>query len=261
MCAPMQGHLATCCCTKGKARFWIPKSPLVQRLGTAPLPVHALTSSPPIHAVTHPPVVHALPVHAAACIGGGGGAQGALNPIAENCEKLRTNCGEIAGKLRENCGAVTKPPEASRSNTSAQRTHRAPTSTRGGQAKSNCGKMRKVAENCEKLGEFANLNPPPPLHAFHLHAHSPSDNASAQNQLVTVHRKAQWWTTLGPSPLPQTTTAALVCSSPTLNVLEVMTARRRFVGRYVRASGSFLPARYWISVVCRAGKGGTKTMF
>ena len=32
-------------------------------------------------------------------------------------------------KKMENCGKITKPPEASRSNTSAQGTHRAPTST------------------------------------------------------------------------------------------------------------------------------------
>ena len=76
--------------------------------------------------------------------GGGGGdcGQGASNPIANNCVK-------IAGKLRQNCGAATKPPEASRSNTSAQGTRRAPTRTRGGHAKSNWAKkLREIAENC-----------------------------------------------------------------------------------------------------------------
>ena len=39
----------------------------------------------------------------------------------------KSDCGnllEIAGKLQKNYGAVTKPPEASRSNTAAQVTHR-----------------------------------------------------------------------------------------------------------------------------------------
>ena len=58
---------------------------------------------------------------------------------------------KIAGKLQESCSAVTKPPEASRSNTAAPGTREAPTSTRGGQAKSNCGKIAEICENCEKL--------------------------------------------------------------------------------------------------------------
>ena len=64
----------------------------------------------------------------------------AQNPIAENC-----------GKLRENCGARTNPPEASRSNTSACGTHRVPKRMHGGQAKANaenCGKLRKIAQKC-----------------------------------------------------------------------------------------------------------------
>ena len=74
-----------------------------------------------------------------------------LRKIVENC---RGNCGEIAGKLRDtNCG-VTKPPEDSMSNTSAQGTHRAPTSTQSGQAKPSC---RKSAGNCGKLREIAKL--------------------------------------------------------------------------------------------------------
>ena len=63
-------------------------------------------------------------------------------------------------KLRGKWGTATKPPEASRSNTSAQGTHRAPTRMRGGQAKSDCGKLRKlrkIAENCKQL-----RTPPPP---------------------------------------------------------------------------------------------------
>ena len=43
--------------------------------------------------------------------GGGGGIA-----VREGQIQLQKNC----GKLREKCGAVTKPPEASRSNTSAQ---------------------------------------------------------------------------------------------------------------------------------------------
>ena len=58
----------------------------------------------------------------------------------------------IPKKLRENCSTLTKPPEASRSNTSAHGTHRAPKNTQGGQAKSNCG---KIAENRGKLRETA----------------------------------------------------------------------------------------------------------
>ena len=81
-------------------------------------------------------------------VGGGGGScgQGASNPIAKK------NGRKIAGKLRENCGAVIQPPEASRSNTSAQGTHGAPTSTSRGHAKSNC---RKIAEICRRQ------SPPP----------------------------------------------------------------------------------------------------
>ena len=69
----------------------------------------------------------------------------------------RKNCGKLGG----NCAAVTKAAAASRSNTSAQGTHRAPTSTRGGTSEKqlrekmcttagNCekSKLRKIAENC-----------------------------------------------------------------------------------------------------------------
>ena len=60
---------------------------------------------------------------------------------------------KVAGNWRENCGAVTKPPHASKSNTSAQGTHRAPTSTRGGHTKKKhlrkkCRKLREIAEDC-----------------------------------------------------------------------------------------------------------------
>ena len=86
--------------------------------------------------------------------GGGGCGKGVSNPIAKNG-------GKNGGKLREiaeNCGAVTKPPAASRRNTSA---HRAPTSTRGGQAKSNCGKTAGKLRNWGKLRKIADLHPPP----------------------------------------------------------------------------------------------------
>ena len=66
---------------------------------------------------------------------GGGWGHGASNPIVN-----------YRGKLRENCGAAAKPPEASKSSTSAQGAHRAPTGTRGGQAKSNCGKIAEDRE-------------------------------------------------------------------------------------------------------------------
>ena len=94
--------------------------------------------------------------------GGGGCGEGASNPIAK--------------KIAEKCRAVAKPPKASRSDTSAQGTHRAPTRTRGGPAKSicgkiaeNCEKLRKIPKNCEKLQKkiakkwrkIADLNPPP----------------------------------------------------------------------------------------------------
>ena len=58
--------------------------------------------------------------------------------------QLRT----MAGKSQGNCGAVTKPPEASVSGTSAQGTYRAPTRTQGGQA---------IAEKSGKLWEIAKL--------------------------------------------------------------------------------------------------------
>ena len=64
----------------------------------------------------------------------------------------------------------TKPPEASKRNTSAQRTQRAPTSAQRGQPKSHCGKL---AENCGKSREIAKIaeiceklrtsTPPPPV--------------------------------------------------------------------------------------------------
>ena len=76
--------------------------------------------------------------------GGGGYRQGASNPMAKDCGTLRKNA--------ENCGGVTEPPEASKSDTSAQGTHGAPTSARGGRAESSCGKLRKIAD----------LNAPPP---------------------------------------------------------------------------------------------------
>ena len=46
---------------------------------------------------------------------------------------------------------TTKPPDASKSNTSAQGTHRAPTSTQGGKDKTIAEKLRKIAGNFEKL--------------------------------------------------------------------------------------------------------------
>ena len=65
--------------------------------------------------------------------GGGYCGQGASNPIAKNCGKLRGNCG----------------------NTSARGMHRAPTPTQGGQPKGNrgntaghCGNARDSATNC-----------------------------------------------------------------------------------------------------------------
>ena len=70
-------------------------------------------------------------------LGGGGGVA-----VRESQIQLR----KIAGKWRENGGAVTKSPEASRRNTSAQGTHRAPTRTRGGRAKAVAGKTAKIAK-------------------------------------------------------------------------------------------------------------------
>ena len=91
-------------------------------------------TQPPLHP-SPPPPPPPPSIH-----GGRGGGGIAVRERQMQWRKMAGN----RGKLRENCGAVTKPPEASRSNTSAQGTHRAPTSTQGGQAKSNCG-------NCEKL--------------------------------------------------------------------------------------------------------------
>ena len=69
---------------------------------------------------------------------------------------IKSNC----EKLRKYCGVVTKPLEASKSDTSAQGTHRAPTSTPGGQAKEH---LRKTAEICIKNCEIAkNCGPQPP---------------------------------------------------------------------------------------------------
>ena len=91
------------------------------------------------------------PVHST--LQGGGLRSGS---VKSNCANLRENCGKlrkIAGKLQENCGAVTNLPEPEpKRNTSAQGTHRAPTSTQR-QAKS-IAKVKKIAKNCK----------PPPLH-------------------------------------------------------------------------------------------------
>ena len=72
-------------------------------------------------------------------------------------------------QMRENCGALTKPPEASRSNTSAQGTHGALTRARGGRAKSTrgkiaetCGKLRNAKKKMRKMRKSADLNPRPP---------------------------------------------------------------------------------------------------
>ena len=85
--------------------------------------------------------------------GEGDCGQGASNPMAKNC-----------GKLRENCGAITKTPEASRSNTSAQGTHRATKkkTRKADKRKAIAEKLRKIVENCEKLRNCKNSSPPPP---------------------------------------------------------------------------------------------------
>ena len=80
----------------------------------------------------------------------GGGCSGS---VKSNCQRLW-----------ESCGAVTKPPAASSSNTSAQGTHKAPTHTRGtGKEpwRENGGKLREIANNCEKLR--TSITPPPRL--------------------------------------------------------------------------------------------------
>ena len=90
----------------------------------------------------------------------GGGVAIREGPI--QLRKIAKNCGNC-GRLRENSGAVTKPPEASRSNTSAQRLgvfrclFKQKIANNREQLR-NCRKLRKIA----KLREIANRNPPPP---------------------------------------------------------------------------------------------------
>ena len=104
---------------------------------------------------------------------------GKLWVIAGKLWKIAEDRGKIAGKLRENCGAVIKPPEASRSGTSAQGTHRASTSKQGGQAGSNCGKNTK---GCEKLRRMRTRAMCVPLHchntAFHPRGINPQTVSS-----------------------------------------------------------------------------------
>ena len=45
-----------------------------------------------------------------ALAGGGDCGRGGGGGVETNCEKLRENCGKIAGKLRENCDIVSNPP-------------------------------------------------------------------------------------------------------------------------------------------------------
>ena len=87
-------------------------------------------------------------------LGAGGGGGGAVRARRIQLRKIAKNSEKIAGKLRKNCGAITKPPEASRSNPFAQDTHMAPTSTPGGQG-ANAKKLRNIAKNCGP-------QPPPP---------------------------------------------------------------------------------------------------
>ena len=106
----------------------------------------------------------------------GDSGQGESNPIAKNCRKSR-----------ENCGAVTKPPAASRSNTSA------PEDTRGTdkRARGTCKKqLRKIAAHCGKLREIVgklrkianNCRPqsPPPRHWWWGWGWAPPATASNQ---------------------------------------------------------------------------------
>ena len=94
------------------------------------------------------------------------------------------------GKLREHCGAVTKPPDPS-SNTSAQGTHKAPhqQGTQGGQARSNCGKLRKRVENCENCDKLRPSIPPPAATMLESgHCQDPSPKAAASVAPFTEFR-------------------------------------------------------------------------
>ena len=73
------------------------------------------------------------------------------------CRKLGGKWRANVGKLRGNSGAVPKAHEASKSNTSAQGTHRTNKHATGTskqqlrENEGNCGNLRKVAKSCEKL--------------------------------------------------------------------------------------------------------------
>ena len=84
---------------------------------------------------------------------GGGGLRSGR--VKSNCNKLRINC----GKMRKHCGPVTQPPKASRGNTSAQGTRRAP-SHKGDRQKALAKKMREIAGDCEQLRNCENAAMP-----------------------------------------------------------------------------------------------------
>ena len=90
------------------------------------------------------------------CTFGGGGGGGSVRERQIQSRKIE-NCGKMVPKVR----CHNPPPPASKSNTSAQGTHRAPTRTPGVQAKGNCGKIagNQIAGFC---GITQNCGPRPP---------------------------------------------------------------------------------------------------
>ena len=90
-----------------------------------------------------------------------------FTPGAKSWGKLR----EIVGKLRENCGAVTKPPEASRSNICTGDTPGTNKHARWASKKQFAENLQKIAKSCEKV---RTSTPPPPPASLGTHWRLPT---------------------------------------------------------------------------------------
>ena len=86
--------------------------------------------------------------------GGGGGLRS--GGVESNCEKLRENCGKVVG----NCDTVSRAPSYITFLPTTRHCSLFPFPlNRWGSQKiaGNCGKLRKIEENCEKLGKIAKV--------------------------------------------------------------------------------------------------------
>ena len=137
---------------------------------------------------------------------------------------------KIVGKLRENCGAAAKPPEASRSNASAQGTHRAPnnraTRTNKEHVRNNCRKLQNRDKIAKNSGTIADLKPPPPPTGVSM-LPRPLVRPSQTLSLTSTHcLKAPMWTLGGP-PTPSAPSESFGLKRGLNDPLECPGPRRR----------------------------------